>query len=58
MYLFEVKLERRGKKNHVKKLVEIENCYNLYAAWRIAFEESIKNLADDERITSIELIAW
>lgn len=24
MYLFEVKIERRGKRNHVKKSIEIE----------------------------------
>ena len=58
MFLFEVKLEKRGKKNHVKKSVEIEEFYTLSEAWHNAIELSIHNLADDERITSIELIAW
>lgn len=58
MYLFELKLERCGKKNHVKKSVEIEEFYDLSEAWHNAIEVSIHDLADDERITSIELIGF
>lgn len=58
MYIFESKLERRGKKNHVKKSIEIEEFYTLSEAWHNAIEVTINNLADDERISSIELIAW
>lgn len=58
MFIFEAKIERCGKKNHVKKSVEIEEFYTLREAWHNAIESSIQNLADDERITSIELIAW
>lgn len=58
MYIFEVKIERSGKRITLKKSVEIDEFYTLREAWHNAIEVSIHNLADDERITSIELIAW
>ena len=52
------KLKDVEKKTYVKKSVEVEEFYDLGEVWHIAIDQSIDNLADDERITSIELIAW
>lgn len=58
MYLFEVKCLVEGQNKRRKKGIEIEEFYDLGEAWHVAIDESIKALAYNERIDSIQLIAW
>lgn len=58
MYLFEAKYLVEGQIKRHKKGIEVEEFYDLGEAWHVAIDESIKTIANNERLDSIQLIAW
>ncbi len=57
MYLFEVWYQTKNVTKRSKG-IEVEEFYDLGEAWHVAIDTAIKSTADDERLDSIELIAW
>ncbi len=58
MYIFEVIYDRREKRAITKSIEIDEGLYTLAEAWHVAIDEAIKKCEDDEKIRTIDIIAY